>query len=500
MAKTNKSADSVKGFKKGRASLNQKSPKKKQAAPPPTRNGSLVANFLEILLLKYDLLVEGLHLPRIDRELYEELCVAKLRHFISNSEENRKHAQKDLRRDPRLGPLIGGLELILVALKEHREACLDVMRMVEHREDVLQRIMACVKFYDEGRCTLDDAQISFLLLLQELQMATVLVVDALKEWEGFISTPQPFLLHNGVVYVERIEEDCRILDNCSLGRYLALHLGTYPCCSQVDLPRLTHRKDIMRRSKMISSGAVLERGLDPAFCKEILDYFVEEDECAAMKGEEVAKAPSAESRACGSPTRWKRQEGKKEASPSVAQQMKTRQERFRQAELYILEYSESMLQAMEYQLQLGTDSGVFMPLLSTPMLFIESSLARGCVPLDKGLWPEMLNSKVGATFARDGETLEMLPDEGEDLLSQCDTVPDEVPSFSYGTESSLPVSPKAAASSLGSERRRDEDKAASSIATSSKVRSATSNGSKKVGSSRTSAIPSSAYDDDFEED
>lgn len=230
-------------------------------------------NFLEILILQYDLLVKKLHLPAIDRDFYENLFLFKLRNYISSSAKHRNVAQEDLRRDARIAPLIGGLELVLRSLKEHWRRTLDALRHMQHREDIVCRLLACSRFYDESHCMLDDATVSFLMLLQEHQRSTVLVMQALTTWqESFSCSPQMFCWWNGQSYIDRIQEDVYALQHCTVGHHVGVHLIAYPCNSNIPLKRLTHRKQLMRVAKMVRVGSVMEKGLEPCMCPEAVEY------------------------------------------------------------------------------------------------------------------------------------------------------------------------------------------------------------------------------------
>lgn len=236
-------------------------------------------NFLEILILQYDLLVEKLHLPAIDRDFYENLFLFKLRNYISSSAKHRHVAQDALRADTRIGPLIGGLELVLRGLKEHWRSTLHALQHMQHREDIVSRLLACSRFYDENRCLLDDAAVSFLMLLQEHQRSTVLVMSALRKWqENFSCSPQLFCWCNGQSYIDRILEDVHALHYCTVGHHLGLNLIAYPCNSNIPLKRLTHRKQLMRVAKLVRAGSVMDKGLDPCMCPEAVEYFDESRE------------------------------------------------------------------------------------------------------------------------------------------------------------------------------------------------------------------------------
>eukprot|EP00796_Vickermania_ingenoplastis_P001548 gene1548-933_t len=442
-----------------RAGKSGKSDSKKRKTGCASRTHAV--NFLEILLKKYELLSNTIHLPQIDRDLYDELFIRRLQNFVSNA-ANRRMPQKTVRRDGRIGPLIGGLELVLDSMRQHRDGVMDVMRMVEHREDVIQRLIACCKFYDDGQCTIDDAQLSFLLLLQEHQMATVLVMDAIKHWQEGISTPEPFTLWQGQAYTDRILEDCEGLSKCSIGRSLSLHMKLYPCNSNMDLQRTAHRKDLMRRSKMISTRAVMDRGLDPVFCPEVQEHLEHQEQAAAGGGAE-------EHRHYGAPSQWKRQNRRgackgDEGEPGDA---KKKQQRLADAEGFILSGGETLSKSLEAQVKLAEEMELFMPFLRIPQLFIETSVAKGCVPLDAEMWPEMLNKTFCGKYAQDGETPEELPGvEGDEewiepnpeaeAAGECDpqamTAAESSSRRSSNASSSSP--PKTAAASSSSSSRR----------------------------------------------
>lgn len=231
-------------------------------------------HFLELLILQYDVLADRLHLPAMDRDLYETLFLFKLRNYISSSKLHRCVPQSQLRRDTRIGPLIGGLELVLRGLKQHAELTMTVLRGAHHREDIVNRLLSCSEFYEAGHGVQDDAKISFLLLLQEHQRSTVLVMEAMKKWqESFWCTPQVFCWWNGESYMDRLKEDLRALQNSTVGRQLGLRLQAFPCTSHISLPRWTHRTQLMRIAKLVSTHNVMEKGVDPVMCPEVTEYF-----------------------------------------------------------------------------------------------------------------------------------------------------------------------------------------------------------------------------------
>lgn len=261
------------GAQRGHARRTQLKHQQNTCSPKPR---TYEVNFLEILFLQYDLLIEKLHLPAMDRALYETLFLFKLRNYISSSDVNRRVPQPELRRDSRIGPLIGGLELVLHHLKKHFKNTMHALQSVDKREDVVNRLFACCHFYDEGHCVEDDAKISFLLLLQEHQRRTVEVVQRIKKWQtSFQCSPQVFAWWNGESYMDRLKQDLFALQRCSVGRLLGLHFLEYPCHSNVQLQRLIHRKELMRIARLVSTHSVMKQGMEPFMCPEASEYFDE---------------------------------------------------------------------------------------------------------------------------------------------------------------------------------------------------------------------------------
>ncbi|CAD2216127.1 hypothetical protein ADEAN_000358800 [Angomonas deanei] len=177
---------------------------------------------LDAVVEEYDMLTEKLHIPRIDRELYEHLFVKSLRDYLVQAQSKSKTPLTvrvgDLLADNVLGTSIEALQLVIQKLQQHQALTVNVLKCITHREAVLSNLIACNAFYERNACTLDDAQQTFLHGLQELQLITLLVTEAIFHWRENISRPYPFLLKKGENYLLRINEDAVALSNCAVGR------------------------------------------------------------------------------------------------------------------------------------------------------------------------------------------------------------------------------------------------------------------------------------------
>lgn len=213
---------------------------------------------LQAELVHYDKLTTALRLPRVELELYDYLFVDRLRHYV---ERENLGGFGDART---LSPAIGALSLLLDAIGEHARRTLLVMQQITHREDVIARLIACNDFYEGNGCPLEDAQETFLFLLQEHQMATLLVVEAVLHWREQLVRPFAFNIRpTQENYLLRIQAECVALTRCVVGQSLNIHLDRFPCCSNVDMQRVCRRKRLLRRTKIVNTGEALHRGLEP---------------------------------------------------------------------------------------------------------------------------------------------------------------------------------------------------------------------------------------------
>ncbi|EPY28274.1 hypothetical protein AGDE_10464, partial [Angomonas deanei] len=222
---------------------------------------------LDAVVEEYDMLTEKLHIPRIDRELYEHLFVKSLRDYLVQAQSKSKTPLTvrvgDLLADNVLGTSIEALQLVIQKLQQHQALTVNVLKCITHREAVLSNLIACNAFYERNACTLDDAQQTFLHGLQELQLITLLVTEAIFHWRENISRPYPFLLKKGENYLLRINEDAVALSNCAVGASLNLKMSQFPCNSNIDIGKMRKRQSIMRRTRLVNTGAALQRGLKP---------------------------------------------------------------------------------------------------------------------------------------------------------------------------------------------------------------------------------------------
>ncbi|CCW60386.1 unnamed protein product [Phytomonas sp. EM1] len=218
----------------------------------------------ESLIRSYEHLSSVLHLPFIERELYETLFVSELRRRICGSERTKYCDSNDAAEEGQIdvNVLLGALKIIVVALREHYRRTVAALKHISSREKLISQVIDLCEQYESGKCALDQAQVSFLLILQEHQNATLLVVEAIAEWRRQLSRPFPFCVFNSTVsYLQRILEDCEAISWCPLGRSLRIHLDTFPCGSNMNFPRMLRSRRVIWRSRIISTGSVFQEGV-----------------------------------------------------------------------------------------------------------------------------------------------------------------------------------------------------------------------------------------------
>ncbi|KAG5470666.1 hypothetical protein LSCM1_01912 [Leishmania martiniquensis] len=231
------------------------------------------------LAATYERLAEDLAIPLIDRELYSCLFVQPLlreRVAVTQGSSAEATTASASTLSPNASTMdhygdalvaLGGTELLLTALREHEQQTLLVMQAMALRESVVTRMWACSSAYDNGKANIEDAQFTMLRLLQEHQMVTLLTVELVVAWRHALSRPYPFLLRNGENYLMNILQDGAAFGVTALVRSLAhLHLERDPLCSKIDLRRLLRRLQIKHRTRLVSSGAMWNLGLQPLRC------------------------------------------------------------------------------------------------------------------------------------------------------------------------------------------------------------------------------------------
>ncbi|CBZ29655.1 conserved hypothetical protein [Leishmania mexicana MHOM/GT/2001/U1103] len=235
-----------------------------------------VAAYCANLAATYERLAHVLAVPLIDQELYSCLFLHPLLHehcaeargfsvngaAASAASFSPNVSAVDHRGDALVA--LGGMELLVAALRAHEQQTLLVMQAIALRESVMTRIWACCGAYDDGQASLEAAQYTVLCLLEEHQIVTMLTVESVEEWRQVLNRPYPFLLKNGDNYLMNIVHDCAALGATAVVRSLShVHLERDPMCAKVDLRRLLHRLEIKHRTRLVNSGAMWKLGLYP---------------------------------------------------------------------------------------------------------------------------------------------------------------------------------------------------------------------------------------------
>ncbi|KPI90094.1 hypothetical protein ABL78_0739 [Leptomonas seymouri] len=237
----------------------------------PESEENLITSYCMGLVSAFKRLSQDLYIPQIDQDLYADLLIRPFKEqqcgrehpssptstSISNTNASDGQAEELV--------ALGGTELIVTALRAHEQRTLQVLQAIALRESVMTRMRACCDTFDRTTTSAsEEARFTFLRLLQEHQLVTLLTVECIFEWREMLSRPYPFLLNNGDNYLQSIIRDCVALDRHALVRSLAnVRLRQDPLCSRVDLKRMLHRLETMRRSRLITTGALWDVGLRP---------------------------------------------------------------------------------------------------------------------------------------------------------------------------------------------------------------------------------------------
>nr|CAJ2479150.1 unnamed protein product [Leishmania braziliensis] len=246
------------------------------ASSSMTDKGDAARAYCANLAATYERLAHDLAIPLIDQELYSCLFVCPLLHehcaeaqasFAKGTGTSTMTFLSSVSTVDRHGDALvalGGTELVVAALCEHEQQTLLVMQAIALRESVMSRIWACCNSYDDGQASVEAAQFTMLRLLEEHQMATLLMVESVLAWRQALSRPYPFLLKKGDNYLMNVVQDCAALGATALVRSLAnVRLEHDPLCVKVDFCRLLHRMEIKHRTRLMNSGAMWRLGLQP---------------------------------------------------------------------------------------------------------------------------------------------------------------------------------------------------------------------------------------------
>lgn len=232
---------------------------------------NLVTSYCVELVSAFRRLSHDLAIPQIDQELYTDLFVGVLEEqqcgedgaSAASSASTLNTSASDMQAEALVS--LGGTELIVTALRAHEQQTLLVLQAVALRESVVARMWACCDAFAATTASAsEEARFTFLRLLQEHQLTTLLTVESIFEWREMLSRPYPFLLRGGENYLLSIVADCAALDAHALVRSLAnVRLRQDPLCAKVDLNRMLHRLEVIRRSRLITTGALWNVGLQP---------------------------------------------------------------------------------------------------------------------------------------------------------------------------------------------------------------------------------------------
>jgi hypothetical protein len=225
---------------------------------------SLVTSYCVGLASAFQRLSHDLLIPRIDQELYTDLFIHPLEdQQCGNDGPSTTSSASDMQAEALVS--LGAAELIVSALRTHEQQTQLALQAIALRESVVSRMWSCCEAYDETAASAaEEARFTFLRLLQEHQLATLLTVESIFEWREMLSRPYPFFLRGGENYLLSIIADCTAFDSHALVRSLAnVCLRQDPLCAKVDLQRMLHRLETMHRSRLITTGALWNVGLQP---------------------------------------------------------------------------------------------------------------------------------------------------------------------------------------------------------------------------------------------
>ncbi|KPA84859.1 hypothetical protein ABB37_01326 [Leptomonas pyrrhocoris] len=236
--------------------------------------GDLIASYCVGLVSAFRRLSQDLCIPQIDQELYTDLFISPLEAQLCGNEGGGADAAassapkwntsaSDVQAEALVS--LGGAELIVTALRAHEQQTLQVLGAIALRESVVTRMWSCCDAFDKTNISAsEEVRFTFLRLLQEHQLVTLLTTESIFEWREMLSRPYPFLLRNGENYLQVVVDDCTAFDAHALVRSLAsIRLRHDPLCAKVNLKRMLHRLETMRRSRLITTGALWNVGLRP---------------------------------------------------------------------------------------------------------------------------------------------------------------------------------------------------------------------------------------------